>query len=365
MNQFFNQTYKNKKVLVTGHTGFKGSWLSFWLELLGAEVVGISLAPNIEPNLYGVLGIKKHITSIFADIRDKNNLEKIIIEQKPDFIFHLAAQSLVRYSYQEPYQTFETNIMGTVNLFEAVRKCCLKCVIINVTSDKCYENNGAVCNFKETDSMGGFDPYSASKGASEIVTGAYRNSFFNPRDYGISHKVALASARAGNVIGGGDWSEDRLIPDIIRHLVKKEEVIIRNPHSVRPWQHVIDCVSGYMLLGAKLSENAVEFVGSWNFGPDENIVMTVEQILLKSLKLWGTGNYKVIPEKVLKEANFLRLNISKAKKELGWKPRYEIDKALEKTINWYKNYYSGMIDMYEYTKNEIKEYSDCKIADKS
>jgi len=358
MENIFNDIYKNKKVLITGHTGFKGSWLSLWLTLLGAEVVGFSLSPNTEPNLFNVLNLEKHLTSIIGDIRDKDTIEKVLIQYKPDFIFHLAAQPLVRRSYQEPHLTFETNIMGTVNLLEAVRKSNFEGVIVNVTSDKCYENTGCISSFKENDPMGGYDPYSASKGASEIVTAAYRNSFFNPECYGVSHRVALASARAGNVIGGGDWSEDRLIPDIVRALFKEEEIIIRNPHAVRPWQHVMECISGYLLLGAKLYGNPIEFAEGWNFGSNENTIMTVEEILLKSLELWGSGNYKIIPENFLKEAAFLKLDISKAKEKLGWQPVYNINQSLEKTISWYKNYYFQGADMFEFTKSQIEEYTD-------
>jgi len=356
MENIFNQIYKNKRVLITGHTGFKGAWLSLWLTLLGAEVVGFSLAPNIEPSLFNVLSLEKKLTSIIGDIRDKDAMGKVISKYKPDFVFHLAAQPLVRLSYQEPHLTFETNIMGTVNLFEAVRKSDFEGVIINITSDKCYQNIDSVCSFKENDAMGGHDPYSASKGASELVTAAYRNSFFNPDNYGISHKVALASARAGNVIGGGDWAEDRLIPDIVRALSENKEIVIRNPNSVRPWQHVLECISGYLLLGAKIYENPIIYSEGWNFGPDKNLTMTVEEILLKSLELWGGGTYKIIPENTLKEASFLSLDTGKAKEKVGWQPVYNTEKSLEKTINWYKNYYFQQADMFEYTKKQIEEY---------
>lgn len=348
MKNNFNNVYEGKKVLVTGHTGFKGGWLSLWLTLLGAEVVGYSLEPYTEPNFFNVIGLEKKLTSIIGDIRDKDKVEKVINQHKPDFVFHLAAQPLVRLSYQEPHQTFETNIMGTINLFEAVRKNCPECIFVNITSDKCYENLGHTCNFKETDPMGGYDPYSASKGGAELVTSSYRNSF----------KMILASARAGNVIGGGDWSLDRLIPDIARALSKNEEIIIRNPHAVRPWQHVMECIGGYLHLGMKLAENSVEFAQGWNFGPDGGDVRTVEQILSKSLELWGSGTYKVIPEKIMKEADYLRLDITKAKELLGWQPVYDVGKALEITINWYKAFYSGTADMFEYTKMQLEEYSN-------
>ena len=360
MKNIFNDIYKNKKILITGHTGFKGSWLSLWLTILGAEVIGFSLEPNTYPNMFNILGLEKHLTSIKGDIRNKESLEKLLNKYKPDFIFHLAAQPLVRFSYQEPLLTFETNIMGTINLLEAVRKSNFEGVIVNITSDKCYENNEQQKNdnrFKENDPMGGYDPYSASKGASEIVSSAYRNSFFNPKNYGLSHKVALASARAGNVIGGGDWAEDRLIPDIVRALYENKEIIIRNPHAIRPWQHVIECISGYLTLGVKLFENPIEYSEGWNFGSDENSTMTVEEIILKSLELWGCGTYKIIPEKIMKEAAFLKLDIGKAKEKLGWQPVYDINSSLEKTINWYKNYYFQQADMFDFTKNQLDDYA--------
>ena len=352
-------SYKNKKVLVTGHTGFKGSWLSLWLNLLGAEVAGFSLEPDTEPNLFNILRLEKCITSIIGDIRDKDNIENVINKHRPDFVFHLAAQPLVRQSYKEPRQTFETNVMGTVNLLEAVRKSNIECAVVCITSDKCYENSGQESVFSENDLMGGFDPYSASKGAAELVISAYRNSFFNPAEYGQKHRVSVASARAGNVIGGGDWAQDRLIPDLIRALSDEKDVIIRNPQAIRPWQHILECISGYLLLGAKLSQNHAEFSGAWNFGTDEQSVMTVEQITAKSIELWGKGNYTVIPDNTLKEQPFLRLDIGKAKKKLGWKPIYEINEALEKTIKWYKYYYSRA-DMLEFSKNQIKEYTQCQ-----
>ena len=362
MKNIFNNIYRNKKILITGHTGFKGSWLSLWLILLGAKVVGFALEPDTNPNLFNVLNLENHLTSIIGDIRDKDTFEKVLNQYKPDFIFHLAAQPLVRRSYQEPHPTFETNVMGTVNLFEAVRTSGFEGAVINITSDKCYQNYGHTHGFKENAPMGGYDPYSASKGASEIVTAAYRNSFFNPEKYGFCHKIALASARAGNVIGGGDWSEDRLVPDIVKALNINQEIIIRNPHSIRPWQHVMECISGYLHLGAKLYENPVEYCEGWNFGPNENTAMTVEEIVLKSINLWESGNYKIIPEKILKEADFLRLDITKAKELLGWKPVYNINQALEKTINWYKNYYSDNADMFEYTKSQIEEYCDSELV---
>lgn len=356
MNELFNNVYKGKKVLVTGHTGFKGAWLSLCLTMIGAEVIGFSLKPHTEPNLFNILKLPNHLTSSFGDIRNKFEIENIIKYHNPDFIFHLAAQSLVRTSYHNPHLTFETNIMGVVNLLEAIRTIKYNGIVINITSDKCYDNKEFCYSFKETDPMGGNDPYSASKGASEIITASYRNSFFHPDNYNVTHKLALASARAGNVIGGGDWSEDRLIPDIVRALSINKEISIRNPDAIRPWQHVLDCISGYLILGAILYKNPVKYSEGWNFGPDANTTMTVEQILLKSIKLWGRGNYKILPENIFKEASLLKLDITKAKDNLKYKQIYNIDQALEKTINWYKNYYSGNVDMIEFTKSQVNEY---------
>jgi len=357
MNPIFNEVYKNKKILVTGHTGFKGSWLCLWLLLAGAEVVGFSLEPETNPSLFKVLNLEKYLDSIIGDIRDKKLIENVVSKIKPDFIFHLAAQPIVRRSYKEPILTFETNIMGTVNLLEAVRKNGLETIIINITSDKCYDNKENVCSYSETDPMGGYDPYSASKGAVEIITSSYRNSFFNSANYD-NHKIALASARAGNVIGGGDWAEDRLIPDIIRALTEKEDVIIRNPNSTRPWQHVLECISGYLTLGEKLFQNPNQYCEGWNFGPEPGSIMAVQQIVNKTIDLWGSGNYRIIPDENMKEAVCLSLNIAKAKEKLGWQPVYDINQAVEKTICWYQHYYFRQDAILEYTKKQIENYSE-------
>ena len=363
--KLFQDIYKDKKVLVTGHTGFKGSWMSLWLTELGADVVGYSLAPVTEPNLFEVLGLDKQITHIIGDITDYKNLEKVFIDHKPDMVFHMAAQSLVRPSYRDPRRTYETNVMGTLNILEAVRDTGKTRVVVNVTSDKCYENRETGQSYAETDPMGGYDPYSSSKGCAELVTSAYRNSFFNPQDYEKIHNVALASARAGNVIGGGDWSEDRLIPDVFRAINKNEPVIIRCPNSVRPWQHVLEPLSGYLLLGARMWENGTSYSQGWNFGPNNNDTLTVKEIVDKIIRILGYGEYRVELDAALHEAKLLRLDINKAKNELGWKPVYEVNQALEKTVEWYKNYYQKTQDMREYTLNQIKDYSSTAISERS
>ena len=352
MIELFNQVYKNKKVFVTGHTGFKGSWLTLWLTMLGAEVVGYSLSPATEPALFNVLGLENKITHITGDIRDEESLKNALKAHKPEFVFHLAAQPLVRLSYKEPKLTYETNVMGTVNLFEAIRQTESVRAVVNVTSDKCYENREWVYGYRENEPMGGYDPYSSSKGISELVTSAYRNSFFN-------HKVALASARAGNVIGGGDWAEDRLIPDCIRSLSKNEDLSIRNPVATRPWQHVLEPLSGYLWLGAMLCHDPVKYSEGWNFGPNDDDVLTVEEIVKKALVVWGKGNYEVLPPSGVHEAKLLKLDISKAKYYLNWKPVYTASDAVIKTVEWYKNYYLANIDMRKYTEDQVREYSDC------
>jgi len=281
----FNNIYKNKKVLITGHTGFKGSWLALWLKELGAEVIGYALKPPTTPSHYELLTQQPtdnlNIISIEGDIRNYIKLNEIFQSYKPEIVFHLAAQPLVRYSYINPVETFETNVMGTINVFEACRNCESVRAIVNITSDKCYENKEWVWGYRESDPMGGYDPYSASKGCAELVTSAYRNSFFTP-SYPLTDsppRVLLASARAGNVIGGGDWADDRLIPDIMRATAKNESVIIRNPKATRPWQHVLEPLSGYLLLGQKLLEGRKEFAGGWNFGPDDESNITVENLI--------------------------------------------------------------------------------------
>lgn len=340
MQNLFNGIYKNKTVLITGHTGFKGSWLSLWLQELGAKVLGYALDPPTEPNHYDLL--KLNITSIIGDIRDREKLNNTFNKYKPEIVFHLAAQPIVRDSYSEPVYTLETNIMGTVNVFEACRKTDSVKAIINVTSDKCYENKEWLWGYRENEPMGGYDPYSVSKGCSELITSAYRNSFFNLNDYGKTHNILLASARAGNVIGGGDWAKDRLIPDIMKATSDNKTVIIRNPNATRPWQHVLESLSGYLLLGQKLLEGKKEFAEAWNFGPESNESVSVFDVVNLIKKYWHRVDFKILEKTAkLHEASLLRLDCSKAYNKLKWRQVWNWEKAVETTTNWYKNFYEN------------------------
>ncbi len=323
--------WKDKKVFLTGHTGFKGSWLTIWLKEMGAEVAGFSLEPTLSPNLFQELEIGDEIHHIIGDVQDLSLLSKKINHFKPEVIFHMAAQPLVRYSYKHPIETFRTNILGTVNLFESAKICSSVKCIINITTDKCYENLELNKAFKEEDPLGGHDPYSSSKACSELITSAYRSSFF--LDLGLG----IASARAGNVIGGGDWSEDRLIPDVVEAFKNKREVILRNPNSTRPWQHVLDPLAGYLILAEELYKNE-SYSGGWNFGPNNNESKTVEWVVDRCSSVWGNKESQISIDNSegLKEANYLRLDISKAKKILEWEPNWNIDVSIERSINWYK-----------------------------
>lgn len=356
MDKNFSNVYKNKKVLVTGHTGFKGSWLSLWLTELGARVIGYSLKPPTKPNLFESIGLEDKITHIIGDVGDEENLFAIFEEHQPDFVFHLAAQSLVRHSYREPKLTYETNVMGTVNVLECVRKTKSVGVCIVVTSDKCYENGEWVYGYREIDPLGGHDPYSSSKACAELVTSAYARSFFNPENYGKTHNVTLSSVRAGNVIGGGDWGEDRIIPDCIKSLSRGENITLRNPYAIRPWQHVLEPLSGYLLLGSLMYKDA-EYSSAWNFGPGDESITTVKELAELVIRNWGGGAYKIDPSPHPHEADFLKLDISKARTQLGWKPIFDIDEAVTRTINWYKNFYKGK-DVYRLTVKEIGEYAE-------
>lgn len=344
--------WQSKKVMITGHTGFKGGWLALWLQHLGSEVIGYSNPPPTKINYYSLVGLENIVHSIIADIRELEKLKQVIFEYKPEFIFHLAAQPLVRASYIDPIETFSTNILGTVNLFEAVRSCDIQTIIVNITSDKCYENKEWVWGYRENESMGGSDPYSSSKGCVELITRCYQQSYFTQNS-----QVVLASARAGNVIGGGDWAEERLVPDIIRAFMVGEYVAIRNPQAIRPWQHVLEPLAGYLQLAQALYKQRQKFVGGWNFGSEPNDAKPVSYLVEKIASLWGEqSNWKiVVDEKNLKEANFLRLDCSKAKTELGWYPKWDLDIALAKTVEWYKAYSCGQ-SMYEYSLKQINEY---------
>jgi len=352
--------YKGKKVFLTGHTGFKGSWLSLWLVSLGAELCGYALAPDTNPALFDILNLKKKLKHIEADIRDFDKLKKEINSFNPDIVFHLAAQPLVRYSYQNPLETYQTNVMGTVNLFEACRSCQNIKAVVNVTTDKCYNNKESGQSYKETDELGGYDPYSNSKACSELVTSSYRNSFFNNEYFGKKHTTAVASARAGNVIGGGDFSQDRLLPDFVKAISLGKEITLRNPKATRPWQFVLEPLSGYLLLGKKLLENNIKFASAYNFGPYAESAIPVEDMVKKAIAAWGKGSYKVDKGEHPHEAGLLHLCIDKAGAELGWKPVYTIDDAVKKTIAWYKNYYEGGVDMTAFSNMQIAEYNGQK-----
>jgi len=336
----FNDIYRNKNVLITGHTGFKGSWLASWLSFLGANVTGYALVPQTTPNHFELLDL--HINSIEGDIRDAQRVKQVFQEQEPDVVFHLAAQAIVRRSYKDPASTMTSNVIGTVNVLEAARETETVRAIVNVTSDKCYENKEWTWGYREIDALGGWDPYSASKGCSELITAAWRNSFFNPRTYGSEHKTLLASCRAGNVIGGGDWAEDRLIPDMMRAISRGEKVMIRNPQSVRPWQHVLEPLSGYLLLGQKLLEGRKEFAEAWNFGPYEEGSITVGEIVNQVKKIWPKLDHETgtMPEQ-LHEAGLLKLDCSKARSRLNWVPVWNGREVVDKTVCWYRAFYES------------------------
>lgn len=348
--------WKGKRVLLTGHTGFKGSWLSLWLQSMGAQVVGYALAPPTKPSLFEVAEIGKGMTSIIGDIRDLEHLRAVFAEHRPEIVIHMAAQPLVRYSYIEPVETYSTNVMGTVNLLEAVRGTDSVKAVVNVTSDKCYENKEWPWGYRENEPMGGYDPYSNSKGCAELVTAAYRNSYFNSSTINNQQSTALATARAGNVIGGGDWAEDRLIPDIMRAITEGKPVNIRNPHAIRPWQHVLEPLSGYLLLAQKLYEEGTVYAEGWNFGPNDEDAKPVQWIVEKLTKSWGEGaNWALDGGDHPHEAHYLKLDCSKAKARLDWHPRWHLDETLDKIINWHKYYQQGanmkavtlaQIDMY-------------------
>lgn len=352
--------WQGKKVLVTGHTGFKGSWLSLWLQTMGAEVTGYALAPPTNPSLFDVAEVGSGMFSILGDIRDLGKLQAVFAEHKPEIVIHMAAQPLVRYSYANPIETYSTNVMGTVNLLEAARLNNSVRAIVNVTSDKCYENREWAWGYRENEPMGGYDPYSNSKGCSELVTATYRNSYFHPDNY-KDHGVALASGRAGNVIGGGDWAEDRLIPDIMRAITQGQPVNIRNPHAIRPWQHVLEPLSGYLLLAQKLYEQGSVYGEGWNFGPSDEDAKPVQWIVERLTESWSEGASWVLDEgDHPHEAHYLKLDCSKAKARLDWQPRWRLDETLGKIVTWHKAY-QGNGNMCEITLKQIAEYQLNKI----
>jgi CDP-glucose 4,6-dehydratase len=349
--------WKGKKVLITGHTGFKGSWLSMFLHKLGAEVCGYSLEPPTNPNLYELCNINSFVTSTIADIRDFDSILKKIDTDKPEIIIHMAAQPLVRLSYAEPVVTYQTNVIGTMNLLEAVRvsKSNSVRVIVNVTTDKCYENKEWLWPYRENEPLGGHDPYSSSKACSEIITASYRNSFFNIANYD-QHHLAIATARAGNVIGGGDWASDRLIPDFIRAILNRKVIIIRNPDSIRPWQHVLEPLSGYLMLSEQLYNNGVSFAESWNFGPNDEDAKSVRWIVEKLCEMYSNGAaYELDKNAHHHEATYLKLDCSKAKEKLRWHPMWNLNKALESII-LFTDAYIRKDDLNALCMGQIEEY---------
>ncbi len=333
--------WKGKKVLLTGHTGFKGSWLSLWLQDLGAEVVGVSLDPPTSPSLYEQARVGDGMISLRQDIRDLEKIKSLFLEYRPEIVFHLAAQPLVRYSYREPVETYETNVMGTLHILEAMRACETVKAGVMITTDKCYENREWEWGYRENEPMGGHDPYSSSKGCAELLIASYRDSYFPAHDF-HKHQTAIATARAGNVIGGGDWAEDRLIPDIVRAFEKKETVQIRNPNAIRPWQHVLEPLAGYIDLAEKLYVEGENWTEAWNFGPREEDARPVEWIVKEMTEQWGEGvAWNIDDGDHPHEANYLKLDCSKAHVKLKWHPRWGLSESLQKIVIWHKEVNSG------------------------
>jgi len=357
----FKGIYKDKTVLVTGHTGFIGSWLVLWLQSLGAKVVGYSLEPSTKPSLFETLGLENEITHIIGDIQDKQNLSDSIEKYKPEIVIHLAAQPLVRVSYEDPVETFRTNILGTVNILDSIRKSDSVSSCVVMTSDKCYQNLDANRFHKETDHLGGSDPYSASKGAAEIITNSFRNSFFN--------KGNIATVRAGNVIGGGDWAKDRIVPDCIRALIANKKIMVRNPSSIRPWQFVLEPISGILWLGSKLYTKPEKFSEAWNLGPNQISNMTVEKVVQNTIRIWDKdgsekGSWLDTSKESKNQPNesiSLLLDSTKALTSLEWKTIYSFETTINQTISWYKSYYNNDTSMKELSVHQIEQYS--KAAD--
>ncbi len=342
--------WQGKRVFLTGHTGFKGSWLAIWLHSLGAQVKGYALSPLTSPSLFNEAKVGSIIESQVGDIRDKDKLYESMVGFSPDILIHMAAQPLVRHSYNAPIETYEVNIIGTAKVLEVARSCSSLKVVVNITTDKCYENDNRTYGYKEDDPMGGYDPYSSSKGCSELITSAYRRSFL--QNQGIS----VASVRAGNVIGGGDWSKDRLIPDILRSFECGQSVVIRKPKATRPWQHVLEPLSGYLVLAQKMYNNIGKYDGGWNFGPNEKDVKPVGWILDKMILKWPDASWKLDQNSSPHEAGFLKLDITKAESKLGWKPVWGLSHTLEKIISWHKAWLNKE-DMQVACLAEIKEYT--------
>ena len=353
----FNGIFQNKKVFVTGHTGFQGSWLTLWLKSLGAKVIGYSLPPPTKPSLFEILQLKQSINHILGDVRDYSFLQKCLIKHKPDIVFHLAAQSLVKLSYEKPIDTFHTNIMGTVNVLEAIRNTPSVKTGIVISSDKCYENKEWIFAYRENDPLGGFDPYSASKGATEIITSSYNRSFFHSDSK--KRNVGIATVRAGNVIGGGDWAQDRIIPDCIRSINSGKLIQIRNPKSIRPWQFVLEPISGMLLLASKLWKSPYSYNESWNFGPNLSTNVTVKELVIQIIKEFEQkAKWKDVSKNtknIVHEANFLRLDSTKANNLLGWRQAYSIKETIAETASWYQNFEKKK-EMIKFTVSQIEKY---------
>jgi len=362
MNKTLSEIYRGMTVLVTGHTGFKGSWLSIWLRELGAKVVGYSIDPPTQPNNFELCGLAAKIVDLRGDVRDYDRLEQVIRKYSPRMVFHLAAQPIVLFSYEQPKETLDVNVGGTINVLEALRKTRTAGAFVGVTSDKCYEDRNMVWGYREDDPLGGFDPYSASKAMAELAIASYRNSFFPPGKYD-DHGLAVASARAGNVIGGGDFAQYRLVPDCMKALMKNEPIVLRNPASVRSWQHVLVPLSGYMLLGAELMRQGDRFAGAWNFGPPEVLPATTQAVVEQAIRSWGGGKWVHEPMKnAKKETEVLKLNWEKAAHQLNWLPAYAWEKAIAQTVEWFKAYQGSQggekKDLYSTCVGQIREYMD-------
>ena len=344
----WKETYNGKRILITGHTGFKGGWLTLWLQMMGAQICGYAFTPNTHPALFDAAPVQDGIQSVFGDILDREKLNKTFQDFQPEIVFHLAAQPLVRLSYAEPVLTYETNVIGTLNVLEAARKCGSVKAFVNVTTDKCYENKEVARGYREDEPMGGYDMYSSSKGCVEILSSSYRRSF-------LQDGYAMATARAGNVIGGGDWAADRLIPDCVRSIEKGLEIEIRNPAATRPWQHVLEPLSGYLLLGHLLYTQGKQYAEGFNLGPNPDSVLTVAEVAEMVVKEYGKGSVKVHKRDDLHEANLLMLDISKAARVLGWTPTYTAQQAIAETVAWYKRFYQGEA-MRAFTLQQIEKY---------
>ena len=351
--------YSGKKVLLTGHTGFKGGWITIWLRLLGAEVIGFALPPDTEPNLFTAADVARGIVSIFGDVRDLRTVKQTFDQHRPEIAIHNAAQPLVRRSYRDPVGTYSTNVMGTVNVLEAARSNASVRSVVVITSDKCYENREWERGYKEDDALGGHDPYSSSKGAAELVAAAYRRSFSAGGD-----SAAIATARAGNVIGGGDWAEDRLIPDIVRGIASGAPVIIRRPDSIRPWQHVLEPLSGYLLLAQKLYEAGANYAEAWNFGPKADDSITAADLASRVCARWGKGELRIQSDpNAPHEATYLRLDCTKAVQRLAWSSRLRLDRALQWTVDWYRAFYERPSEPPRaVTEGQIRAYMQAKTA---